>query len=97
MSRFKYSVGPWNVHNGADSYVPATRDEISFEEKVKNFAEMGFSAIQFHDDDAVPNMNDLTEEGIKAEKFDYEFQRLCVQSRDFEALEMYVMELLMTG
>lgn len=67
MSRFKYSVGPWNVHSGADSYGPAVRNEISFEEKVKKFAEMGFSAIQFHDDDAVPNMNDLTEEEIKAE------------------------------
>ncbi len=67
MYQFKYSVGPWNVHTGADSYGPATREEISFEEKVKKFAEMGFSAIQFHDDDAVPNMNDLTEEEIKAE------------------------------
>ena len=39
----------------------------SFEEKIKRFAEIGFSAIQFHDDDAVPNMNNLTEEEIKAE------------------------------
>ncbi len=28
MSKFKFSVGPWNVHSGADSYGPATRDEI---------------------------------------------------------------------
>lgn len=67
MYQFKYSVGPWNVHSGADSYGPATRDEISFEEKVKKFAQMGFSAIQFHDDDVVPNMNELTEEEIKVE------------------------------
>ncbi len=67
MYQFKYSVGPWNVHSGADSYGPETRREISFEEKVKRFAEMGFSAIQFHDDDAVPNMNDLTPKEIKAE------------------------------
>lgn len=67
MYEFKYSVGPWNVHPGADSYGPDTRDEISLEEKVEKFAEMGFSAIQFHDDDAVPNMNDLSEEEIKAE------------------------------
>ena len=45
MSKFKFSVGPWNVHSGADSYGPATRDEISFEEKIKRFAEIGFSAI----------------------------------------------------
>jgi xylose isomerase len=31
----------------------------------------------------------------KVERFDYDFQRKCVKERDFEALEMYVMELLM--
>lgn len=67
MSRFKFSVGPWNVHTGADSYGPATRKDIPFEEKVKKFSEMGFSAIQFHDDDAVPNLNELTEEEIREE------------------------------
>ena len=67
MSKFKFSVGPWNVHAGADSYGPATRNEIAFEEKIKRFAEIGFSAIQFHDDDVVPNMNNLSEEEIKSE------------------------------
>lgn len=64
MSKFKFSVGPWNVHSGADSYGPAVRDEIPFEEKIKKFKEMGFDAIQFHDDDAVPNINDYTEAEI---------------------------------
>ena len=31
----------------------------------------------------------------KVERFDYDFQRKCVENRDFEALEMYVMNLLM--
>lgn len=66
MYQFKFSVGPWNVHSGADSYGPETRKEISFEEKIKKFAEMGFSAIQFHDDDAVPNINDYSVDEIKA-------------------------------
>lgn len=65
MTKFKFSVGPWNVHTGADSYGPETRKDIPTEEKFKKFAEMGFSAIQFHDDDAVPNINDYTEEEIK--------------------------------
>ena len=65
MSKFKFSVGPWNVHSGADSYGPATRAEIDFDTKLAKFAELGFSAIQFHDDDAVPNINDYTEEEIK--------------------------------
>ncbi len=67
MTTFKFSVGPWNVHSGADTYGPAVRDEIAFEEKLKMFAAMGFNAIQFHDDDAVPNMNDLSDEEIKFE------------------------------
>lgn len=65
MSKFKFSVGPWNVHSGADSYGPPTRQEIDFDTKLARFAEMGFSAIQFHDDDAVPNINNYTEEQIK--------------------------------
>ncbi len=35
MSQFKYSVGPWNVHPGADSYGPATRADIPADEKYK--------------------------------------------------------------
>ena len=61
---FKYSVGPWNVHEGADSYGPTTRETISFEDKIRQFKEIGFDAIQFHDDDAVPNINNLTEAEI---------------------------------
>ena len=67
MSKFKFTVGPWNVHTGADSYGPETRSAIDLERKFAKFAELGFSAVQFHDDDAVPNMNSLNEEEIKAE------------------------------
>jgi xylose isomerase len=31
----------------------------------------------------------------KVDKFDYGYQKKCVENRDYEALEMYVMELLM--
>ena len=31
----------------------------------------------------------------KADRFDYDFQKKCVDNRDFEGLEMYVMNLLM--
>ena len=66
MSKFRFSVGPWNVASGADVYGPATRAEIPLEEKIKKFKELGFDAVQFHDDDAVPNINDLSVEEIKA-------------------------------
>ena len=67
MSQFRFSVGPWNVHTGADSYGPETRNAIDLETKFANFRKIGFDAVQFHDDDAVPNMNNLSEEEIKAE------------------------------
>ena len=66
MSKFKFSVGPWNVHTGADSYGPETRLPIDLESKFAMFKELGFDAVQFHDDDAVPNINDYTEEEIRA-------------------------------
>lgn len=66
MYKFQFSVGPWNVHPGADSYGPATRTEVDLETKLHKFAELGFSAVQFHDDDAVPDMNRMTEEQIRA-------------------------------
>ena len=31
----------------------------------------------------------------KVDRFDYDFQKKCVENRDFEGLEMYVMNLLM--
>lgn len=64
-SKFKFSAGPWNVHEGADSYGPATRKTIDIETKIAKYAELGFSAVQFHDDDAVPDLNRMSEDEIK--------------------------------
>ncbi len=54
-----------NVHTSADSYGTDTRKPIDLESKFAMFAKLGFSAVQFHDDDAVPNMNNMTEEEIR--------------------------------
>lgn len=67
MEQFKFSVGPWNVHEGGDGYGPNVRANIPLKEKLAEFKRLGFDAIQFHDDDAVPNMNNMTTEEIKAE------------------------------
>ena len=66
MSRFKFTAGPWNVHEGADAFGPEVRPHIDIEEKFRKFSEIGLSAVQFHDDDAVPDMNNLNETEIKA-------------------------------
>jgi len=66
MSQFRFSVGPWNVHEGADAFGPKVRNTIAFKKKVENFKKIGFDAVQFHDDDAVPDMNELSDAQIKA-------------------------------
>ena len=65
MSKFKFSVGPWNVHEGADVFGPGVRSQIPLEEKIKKFSEIGFSAVQFHDDDAVEDINNLNKDEIE--------------------------------
>jgi len=33
----------------------------------------------------------------KVDKFDYDFQKKCINERNYEKLEMYVMDLLLRG
>ncbi|MFP4027841.1 MAG: TIM barrel protein [Candidatus Brocadiia bacterium] len=58
--QFRFSFGPWNVHEGADPFGPEVRESIEFAEKLKMYKDLGFGAVQFHDDDAVPELNDLS-------------------------------------
>jgi len=57
---YRFSFGPWNVHEGADPFGPTVRRSISFAKKLKMYKQLGFDGVQFHDDDAVPDMNKLT-------------------------------------
>jgi xylose isomerase len=57
---YRFSFGPWNIHEGADSFGPTVRPPISFDKKLPIYKELGFDAVQFHDDDAVPGLDDLT-------------------------------------
>ena len=57
---FRFSFGPWNIHEGDDPFGPMVRASFSFEEKLGFYKELGFDGIQFHDDDAVPNIDDLS-------------------------------------
>ena len=66
MSNFKFSAGPWNVHEGSDAFGPEVRETIPFEKKVSRFSEIGLDGVQFHDDDAVPDMNSLSDAQIIA-------------------------------
>ena len=64
MATFKFTVGPWNVHEGSETFGPGHRPSVPLEEKIKKFAEIGIDGVQFHDDDAVPDMNNMTEKQI---------------------------------
>ncbi|KKL68887.1 hypothetical protein LCGC14_2120490 [marine sediment metagenome] len=67
---FRFSFGPWNIHQGADPFGPPVRDAIEFGRKLGEYKKLGFEGVQFHDDDAVPELNDLSPQAIadKAEQ-----------------------------
>jgi xylose isomerase len=58
--KFRFSFGPWNIHTGADPFGPPARKEIAFNQKLRYYKKLGFDGVQFHDDDAVPDMNKLS-------------------------------------
>jgi len=64
---FRFTFGPWNISEGADPFGPQVRDSISFNDKLATYKRLGFDGVQFHDDDAVPNMDELTPAQIIAE------------------------------
>ncbi len=64
--KFRFTFGPWNIHEGADSFGPPVRKSIELGEKLSMYKKLGFDGVQFHDDDAVPDMNDLTAQQIIA-------------------------------
>jgi len=56
---FRFSFGPWNIHEGADPFGPAVRKTVPFEKKIEMYKDLGYDGVQFHDDDAVPDLNNL--------------------------------------
>lgn len=62
---YRFSFGPWNIHEGADPFGPPVRPSRSFDQKLQVYRELGFDAVQFHDDDAVPDMAELTPAEIR--------------------------------
>lgn len=57
---FKFTFGPWNIHEGADPFGPEVRKTIDFDRKLEYYKKLNYDAVQFHDDDAVPELNKLT-------------------------------------
>lgn len=57
---YRFSFGPWNISEGADPFGPNVRDTFPHEEKFALYRPLGFEGVQFHDDDVVPGIDDLT-------------------------------------
>jgi xylose isomerase len=64
---FRFTFGPWNIHEGADPFGPAVRETIEFSEKLSLYKKLGFDGVQFHDDDAVPGLDDFSPDKIMKE------------------------------
>jgi len=56
-TRYRFTFGPWNIHEGADPFGPEVRKSYSFAQKLRMYAPLGFDGVQFHDDDAVPDID----------------------------------------
>lgn len=64
LNEYRFSFGPWNIHEGEDPFGPPVRASYSFDEKIGFYRDLGFVGIQFHDDDIVPDIDDKTHEQI---------------------------------
>jgi xylose isomerase len=62
---YRFSFGPWNIHEGADPFGPPVRPARAFDDKLTVYKKLGFDAVQFHDDDAVPELDDLSPAQIR--------------------------------
>ncbi|MDX1950566.1 MAG: TIM barrel protein [Verrucomicrobiota bacterium] len=66
-NRYRFCFGPWNISEGQDPYGPTTRPPQTFEWKLAQLKKMGFDAMMFHDDDAVPDIDNKSEPQIRRE------------------------------
>jgi xylose isomerase len=58
--QFRFTFGPWNISQGADPFGPVVRGDIALSRKLTEYRKLGFGGVQFHDDDAVPGIDNLT-------------------------------------
>ncbi len=67
QQQYKFCFGPWNLSEGQDPYGPTTRPAQSFDWKLEQMKAMGYDAMMFHDDDAVPDIDGKTDAQLRKE------------------------------
>ena len=65
--QYKFCFGPWNISEGADPYGPTTRPPQTFDWKLDQLKKLGFDAMMFHDDDAVPDIDGKSDAQVRKE------------------------------
>jgi xylose isomerase len=64
-NQYQFCFGPWNLSEGQDPYGPPTRPVQSFDWKLDQLKKLGFDAMMFHDDDAVPDIDGKSGEQLR--------------------------------
>src|ERR1700740_1045991 len=64
---YRFCFGPWNLSEGQDPYGPTTRPPQSFDWKLAQLKKLGFDAMMFHDDDAVPDIDSTSDAQARKE------------------------------
>ncbi len=67
QNRYRFCFGPWNLSEGQDPYGPTTRPAQTFDWKLDQLKALGFDAMMFHDDDAVPDIDGKSDSQIRSE------------------------------
>ncbi|HTI68760.1 MAG TPA: TIM barrel protein [Candidatus Limnocylindria bacterium] len=57
---YRFSFGPWNISEGGDPFGTDAREAFPHEKKFALYRSLGFEGVQFHDDDVVPGIDDLS-------------------------------------
>src|SRR5512137_1405233 len=65
--QYKFCFGPWNISEGQDPYGPPTRPAQAFDWKLEQLKKLGFDAMMFHDDDAVPDIDGKSDAQLRKE------------------------------
>ncbi len=66
-NQYRFCFGPWNISEGSDPYGPTTRPAQTFDWKLAQLKQLGFDAMMFHDDDAIPEIDGKTDAQIRKE------------------------------
>ena len=47
QGEFRFSFGPWNIHEGADPFGPEVRHTIAFNDKLELYKKLGFDIADY--------------------------------------------------